>query len=309
MKCLVSGATGFIGRELCRQLDASAVSYIGLSRKGGVLPGGQASIAVDLSALKVQSPLLAGVDVVFHLAGIAHQNAQPSQYEAVNHQATVDLASAAAAAGVKTFIFLSSIKAMGAPASITERSEADCSAPGDAYGRSKLQAELDLQAVYVDSEMSVIILRPALVYGARAAGNLDLLARAVRLGVPGPTALGGRSKIAVEDLVGLLITLAQSPPKGVHTWIVCDGHSYSASEIFDLMREALGKAPAPRWLPLSFWRLGCALRDRMAGAEKGSTFGKIFGTELYCADALRLAVDWQPQVAFVDSVKRIMVAR
>lgn len=308
MKCLVSGATGFIGRELCRQLDANAESYIGLSRKGGVLPGGQASVAIDLGNLTVQQSLFEGVEVVFHLAGIAHQSAQPSQYEAVNHQATVDLAKAAAESGVKTFIFMSSVKAMGAPASLSSRAEADCSAPSDAYGRSKLLAELDLQAAYSESEMSVIILRPALVYGVGAAGNLELLSRAVRLGIPGPPVLGGRSMIAVEDVVGLLLTLAQSPPKGLHTWIVCDGDSYSAGKIFDLMRQTLGKGPATRWLPLPFWRLGCALRDAVAGAEAGATFGKIFGTELYCADALRLAVDWQPQVAFADSVKRIMVA-
>ena len=309
MKCLVSGATGFIGRELCRQLDANAIPYIGLSRKGGVLPNGRASVVVDLGDHSLQPSLLDNVDVVFHLAGIAHQAAQPAMYEAVNHQATVELASAAATAGVKTFIFLSSVKAMGAPANLGVRTEGDCSVPRDAYGRSKLQAELDLQAAYANSEMSVIILRPALVYGVGAAGNLDLLARAVRLGMPGPPMLGGRSMIALEDLVGLLITLAQSPPKGVHTWIVCDDHCYTASEMSDLMRGALGKRPVPRWLPLTFWRLGCAVRDRMAGAEKGSTFGKIFGTERYSAEALRLAVDWRPQVAFADSVKRIMGAR
>jgi nucleoside-diphosphate-sugar epimerase len=309
MKCLVSGATGFIGRELCRQLDANAMSYIGLSRKGGVLPCGQASVATDLDDHTVPQSLFDGVEVVFHLAAIAHQSAQPSQYEAVNHLATVDLAAAAAAAGVKTVIFLSSVKAMGASMRLTSRAEDDCFAPGDAYGRSKLQAELDLQGAYSEADMSVIILRPALVYGVGAAGNLALLARAVRLGIPRPPVHGGRSMIAVEDLVSVLITLAQSPPKGVHTWIVSDGNSYSASEIFELMREALGKAPARRSLPLPFWRLGCALRDLMSGAESGSTFDKIFGTELYCADALRLAVDWEPQVAFPDTVKRIMAAR
>ncbi|MEH6568363.1 MAG: NAD-dependent epimerase/dehydratase family protein [Halioglobus sp.] len=309
MKCLVSGATGFIGRELCRQLDASAMSYIGLSRKGGVLPNGRASVVIDLGDQSVQQSLLDDIDVVFHLAGIAHQAAQPAMYEAVNHQATVELARAAVMAGVKTFIFLSSVKAMGAPANPGVRTEGDCTVPRDAYGRSKLQAELDLQAAYANSEMSVIILRPALVYGVGAAGNLDLLARAVRLGMPGPPLLGGRSMIALEDIVGLLMILAHSAPKGVHTWIVCEDHCYTAGEISDLMRVALGKKPVPRWLPLTFWRLGCAVRDRMAGAEKGSTFGKIFGTELYCADALRLAVDWRPQVAFADSVRRIMVAQ
>jgi nucleoside-diphosphate-sugar epimerase len=308
MKCLVSGATGFIGRELCRQLDANAMSYIGLSRNGGVLSGGQASVAIDLGGHAVRQSVFEGVDVVFHLAGIAHQSALPSQYETVNHQATVDLAAAAAAAGVKTFIFMSSVKAMGAAEGFNARAEADCFAPEDAYGRSKLQAEQDLQGAYSKANMSVIILRPALVYGVGAAGNLALLARAVRLGIPGPPMLGGRSMVAVEDLVSLLITLSQSPPRGVNTWIVSDGESYSASEIVDLMREALGKAPTPRWLPLPFWRLGCALRDLMAGAESGSTFDKIFGTELYCADALRLAVDWQPQVAFPDAVTRIMGA-
>ena len=214
MKCLVSGATGFIGRELCRQLDANAIPYIGLSGKGGALPNGRASVAVNLSDQSVQRSLFDNVDVVFHLAGIAHQAAPPAMYEAVNHQATVELARVAATAGVKTFIFLSSVKAMGVPANLRERTEGDCSLPRDAYGRSKLQAELDLQAVCANSEMSVIILRPALVYGVGAAGNLELLARAVRLGMPGPPMLGGRSMIALEDLVGLLMTLAQSPSQG-----------------------------------------------------------------------------------------------
>lgn len=308
MKCLVSGATGFIGRELCRELEANAVPYIGLSRSGGVLPAGQQSVAVNFGVDQVQPLLLEGVDVVFHLAGIAHQSAEASQYEAVNHQATVNLANAAAAAGVKTFIFLSSVKAMGAPLNSVRRSEADCSAPRDAYGRSKRQAELALQEAYANTEMSVVILRPALVFGVGAAGNLSLLARAVRLGMPGPPVCGGRSMISLQDLVSLLMTLAQNPPRGLHTWIACDDNAYTASEIADLMRGALGKSPARRWLPLPAWEVVCALRDSMSGGEPGSTFDKIFGTELYCADALRQAVDWRPQSAFADSVKRIMAS-
>jgi nucleoside-diphosphate-sugar epimerase len=308
MKCFVTGASGFIGRELCLYLNARGVPFIGTSRSPEELPGGQTSVATDLNVQSVDRTLLDRIDVVFHLAGIAHQHAEPAAYERVNYRATLDLAASAAAAGVKLFVFLSSVKAMGASATDQPRVESECSTPVDAYGRSKRQAELALQETYADSEMSIVVLRPALVYGVGAKGNLALMARAVKSGVPRPPDIGGRSMVAREDLVELLYTLAVLELRGFHLWIICDGEVYSASRIHDLMRAALGKSPARNWLPAPIWRLGCGLRDLAQRATPGTTYAQVFGTECYNNAALVRDLGWQPRLGLVDSVAAILAS-
>jgi len=306
VKCLVSGATGFIGRELCQQLAGCGASLVALSRRGGSLFDGTATHAVDFVSQQLDARLLQGVEVVFHLAGIAHQQANDEAYERVNHMATLALAELAAAAGVKCFVYLSSVKAMGPPGGGAGRNEHQRAVPTDAYGLSKLRAEQDLQTRFSNSGMAVVILRPALVYGATAKGNLLLLSRAVRAGLPRPPALGGRSMIAVHDLARLMCQLASDPPLGVHTWIVCDGQRYSAQRIYDLMRENLGKPPATDWVPLWLWRLAAFLRDGMRHKGADSSFIKLFGTELYSSDALLREVPWRPQLELADVVPQMM---
>ena len=129
MKCLVSGATGFIGRKLCQQLEARGHVVVALSRRGDVLSNGEPTLALDLTVNDPSEDLLYGVDVFFHLAGIAHQQAPESVYEALNYRATERLARLASAAGVRCFIFLSSVKAMGSPVSLHMRSEGECTVP------------------------------------------------------------------------------------------------------------------------------------------------------------------------------------
>jgi UDP-N-acetyl-alpha-D-quinovosamine dehydrogenase len=306
MKCLVTGATGFIGRALCARLETMGAQYLALSTDGRALPGGHATVAVDFASGGVPAELLEGVEVVFHLAGVAHQRAEAKRYELINHRATVELAASCAAAGVSKFIFLSSVKAMGLPETTKARSEEQCSLPSDAYGLGKRRAELDLLSAYQDSEMALLIVRPALVYGAGAAGNLQTLATAVRAGLPRPPALGARSMIARTDLVELLVHLAGQSISGAHVWIACDGQSYSARDIYELMRAALGKAPGRSWLPVSVWRVLCTMRDAYAKPADGSTFDKIFGTELYDSSALARDCGWQPSLQLVDEVERIM---
>ena len=306
MKYLVSGATGFIGRELCRQLANDNVSYTALSRGGASLPDGTATLAVDFNSREIAPELLRGVDVVFHLAGIAHQNAQSSAYMRVNHLATLALAKASAAAGVKCFIYLSSVKAMGAPDDNAARIEEQGTVPTSAYGLSKLKAEQNLRETFTGEKMNVVILRPSLVYGPELKGNLLSLSRAVRAGVPRPPEMGGRSMIAVQDLVGLMLQIAANPPRGVHTWIVSDGQQYSSRRICDLMRAAAGKRPGTSWLPLWAWRFASFMVDGMRNRGADSTFQKLFGTELYSSAALRRDLPWRPELKFSDAAPRIM---
>jgi nucleoside-diphosphate-sugar epimerase len=309
VKCLVSGATGFVGRRLCQQLLANGDSIIALSRGGSPLPDGTPTLALDLAVEAPGDELLQGVDVVFHLAGIAHQNASESAYHELNYLATVRLARQAAQAGVSCFVFLSSVKAMGPSETVIARAEDDCVAPPDAYGRSKWQAECALQEAFAGSPMSLLILRPALVYGAESKGNLALLGRAVRAGLPRPPEAGGRSMVALDDLVELLCGVKRYAAAGVRTWIVADGQRYTTRYIYDQLRLAEGKSVGRVWLPLPVWRLAAALMDRLRAGGGESTFSKLFGTELYSNAALLAATGWRPRRKLGDVINDQIPAR
>ena len=295
MKCLVSGATGFIGRQLCQQLVARGDTLIALSHGGGELSGGISTHAVDLAETSIPDEYLVGVDVVYHLAGVAHQHAEPAAYQQLNHQATESIAQQAAAAGVRCFIFLSSVKAMGPASSTAARAESECTIPDDPYGASKWNAECALREQFAGGDMSVVIVRPALVYGDQAKGNLRLLARAVRWGLPRPPAQGARSMLALPDLVALLCLLGDRQPPGVSTWIACEHDGYSTRTVYDLLRGAAGKGSGSDWLPLWGWRMLARVLDWLSRQSRGSSYEKLFGTELYSNQALQTATGWAPQ--------------
>jgi UDP-N-acetyl-alpha-D-quinovosamine dehydrogenase len=307
VKCLVSGATGFIGRRLCRQLLEQGDSLVALSRSGSPLDDGSPTLALDLAVADPDSACLQGVDVVFHLAGIAHQRANNAAYHELNYLATLRLARLAAAAGVSRFVFLSSVKAMGPAADQAVRSEQDCTEPRDAYGLSKRQAERALVAEFADGPMSVLILRPALVYGAGAKGNLPLLARAVRRGLPRPPAGGGRSMVDLQDLVELLCVAARVSIDGVHIWIVCDGQAYSTRQIYDQLRQVLGRGAGLAWLPRWGWRLAATLLDTLSAADAEPTYSKLFGWELYSNAAVLAATGWRPRRTLIDAIPELAV--
>lgn len=309
MKCLVSGATGFIGRELCRQLLARGDTVIGLSRRGADLADGVTTVAVDLAAQTPDVELLRSVDVVVHLGGIAHQNATVEDYQSVNVDGTLRLARLAHEAQVGCFIFVSSVRAMGSPVADEVRSEGDCTVPVDPYSLSKWQAECALREEFDGTDMSLVVLRPPLVYGQHAKGNLHLLAAGVRRGLPRPPADGCRSMVALHDLVALIREIADNPPSGVHTWIACGDASYSTRAIYDLLRQGMGKGPGRAWLPRWVWRLGTALLDIASGKRGDPTYEKMFGTELYSNAAVVTARDWRPQGRLEDVIVRLVEDR
>lgn len=264
---------------------------------------------VDLATDQLADDLLHGVDIVFHLAGIAHRGADPGEHEAVNHRATLRLARQASAAGVGCFVFLSSVKAMGPPSSPGVRAEHDLAEPGDAYGSSKRQAELDLLREFEGAPMSVVIIRPTLVYGPGAKGNLRQLARAVRWGLPRPPAGGRRSMVALDDLVDLLCLIARTPPvDGSYTWIACGPGSYSTRDLYDLLRQALDRGRGRAWLPRWAWVAAAGLVDTLGGQPAGFTYERLFGEELYSNAAVRDGTAWQPGTRLEDVIGQLAAA-
>jgi UDP-glucose 4-epimerase len=308
VKCLVSGATGFIGRQLCQQLAVSGNTVIALSKYGAPLSDEQPTLALDLTQSDPEASCFEGVEVCFHLAGIAHQQAPDSAYQRLNCDATLRLARMASNAGVRCFVFLSSVKAMGPPYTTAERSEGDGSRPSDPYGLSKWRAECALREAFVGDRMSIVIVRPALVYGVNVKGNLRTLARGVRNGLPRPPQGGRRSMIALDDLVDLLCVVARHPPPGITTWIACGGESYSAREIYDLLRAADSRGSGVSWLPRWVWWVGTHLRDLALGRPGERSYDKLFGTELYSSAAVLAAMQWRPRIRLEDAIRQIAIS-
>ena len=278
-----------------------------MSRSGAPLPDGTPTQALDLAEAELPEELFAGVDAVCHLAGIAHRHSLPADYEALNHLASLRLARAAARAGVGCFIYISSVKAMGPATDARVRAEEDRAPTVDPYGRSKWAAEVDLRREFASGPMAVVILRPALVYGPGALGNLQLLARGVRWGLPRPPLAGERSMIGVLDLVELAGDLCHDPPPaGVHTWIVSDGERYTTQGLYDLLRQALGKGRGRAWLPAWGWRLGSNLLDWLRPRDATPTYERLFGTELYSNAALLAATNWRPHCRIEEAAAALV---
>src|SRR6202045_880800 len=201
MLLALTGATGFIGQYLLRELPKRGYRVRMLLRRPASVPMQTASAVIgDLARPQNMSTALEGVDAVIHSAGLAQamSGVPEDDYRVINTKATINLARAARRAGAKRFIFLSSIRAQCGPTADTVLTEALEPSPTDAYGRSKLEAERGLAELDIDW----VSLRAALVYGPGVKGNMAQLMRLARSPLPLPIrGLGGRrSLLAVENL-------------------------------------------------------------------------------------------------------------
>jgi nucleoside-diphosphate-sugar epimerase len=193
-----------------------------------------------------------GIDTVFHLAGFAHADAADTpdfaaRHWAINAEGTFHLLNAAAVAGIKRFIFLSSIKAAGDPGWHCVN-ESWNTLPTSPYGRAKRAAEERALAVGRSTGMSMVILRPALVYGPGMKGNLPRLIKAVQKGwlPPLPETGNRRSLVHVDDVVQAMLLAAIHPAAAGQTYLITDSQPYSGHELYLLIRRARNLAE-PHW--------------------------------------------------------------
>jgi UDP-glucose 4-epimerase len=303
----VTGANGFLGRALCDQLHQKSYAVRAAVRSSTELNGKQSITIPSIDSHTAWGNALQGVDVVMHLAARVHimhdKNAAPiAEYRKTNVAGTLHLAKQAAAAGVKRFIFISSIKVNGEQTSPGQPFRAtDIPAPQDPYGISKMEAEAGLRAIAQDTGMEVVIIRPPLVYGPGVKANFASMVRWLQRGVPLPFGAihNQRSLVALDNLVDLIITCSQHPAAANQTFMVSDGEDVSTSDLLRRMGAALGK-PA-RLLPVPHPVLEWGAR--LAG--KPELAQRLFSSLQLDMQATRQTLGWSPPVSLEQGLRLV----
>ncbi len=233
-RILVTGASGFIGSALTERLLAEGHQVIGSyrKRKPEPKPGARFVQVKGLSKYTDWRPLLNGVDAIVHCAARAHIADRARRgmalQRAANRDAVLALADQAAEAGVKRFVFLSSLgaKVMRRP-----------------YQIAKLEAEEILRSLYEDKAMELVILRPPMVVDGAAPGNLPRLAKAIARGIPLPFASlkNRRSLLTRESLIEVILLCLERPEAAGQRFELSEGDPLSTREIAELLAEGLGR--------------------------------------------------------------------
>jgi nucleoside-diphosphate-sugar epimerase len=290
LNLLITGGTGFVGQALVKRLGKLSVRLATREDSAG------------------WAKVLVGINAVVHLAARVHvmqdTEADPLKaFRAVNVDGTLNLARQASAAGVKRFVFISSVKVNGERTpSGRAFTETDAPNPQDAYGQSKHEAELGLCQLSAETGMEVVIIRPPLVYGPGVKANFAALMRAVQRGWPLP--LGAvhnqRSLVALDNLVDFIVTCITHPQAANQTFLVSDGQDLSTTELVRGMAQAAG-VPA-RLLPVPVWAL-------QAGASllgKGDAVQRLCGNLRVDISKARSLLGWAPPVSVEEGLRRAM---
>lgn len=308
MTVLITGGSGFIGQHVARDLQTRS-RPIRLASRRPLLPDTEEEV-VSLQGTG-QRPehwrkAVDGCDSIVHLAARAHvlkeAAADPlAAFREANLQLTLACAQAAIDAGVRRFIFVSSIGVHGNQTDGKPFDVHDTLAPSSPYAQSKMEAELALQVLCKDKGMELVVLRPPLVYGPHAPGNFASLMRALQCGIPlplGAVTANRRSFVALDNLVDLLITCIDHPAAANQTFLVSDGEDLSTAELLRRLGQAMGKPARLFRVPPSLLQFGANLLG------KGDTAQRLLGNLQVDIGHTRNTLNWNPPVSVDEGLRR-----
>lgn len=295
----LTGSTGFVGRHLLTDLTRRGYRVRVLLRRPAEVPA-EASGAVigDLARPQAMSSALEGVDAVIHSAGLAHaMSGRPEDdYRAINTEGTLALARAAERAGIRRFVFLSSIRAQTGPSAPGVLDESARAEPTDAYGRSKLAAEHGLAATGLDW----VALRPTLVYGEGVKGNMAALLDLARK--PWPLPFGGfsakRSLLALENLAEAVALVLAHEDALRRPLIVADPEPVTLGEMITALRRGLGRGPGLLPVPGALVTAALRLLGKGEAAER-------LGGSLVANPAALTSLGWRPPLSTPEGLERL----
>lgn len=291
-RVLVTGADGFVGRGLCAHLANAGyevVPAVRVARKQDEISVG------DVGSYAQWPTLLRRIDAVVHLAARAHvtkeSNADPlSEFRRINVDATLRIAEAAAATGVQRFVFMSSIGVNGTFTDGQAFRESDIPRPTEAYAVSKWEAEQQLLELASRSNLQLTRVRPPLVVGPRAKGNLLRLMRLVALGIPLP--LGAvenqRSFVALDDLCELLTLCISQPQADGKLLLAANEPALSTPALLRQMAQVMGRRISLPAMPV--WALGAMAAPLGFGGE----LRRLTSSLVVDASHARQLLSWRP---------------
>ena len=307
MDLLLTGANGFLGSRLVKAFEfVPDINLTASIRRPVEMQAAKTIIVQELDASTDWSEALKSQRVVIHAAARAHimtdDAADPMlEYRRTNVDGTLNLARQAAAAGVKRFIFLSSIKVNGEETKVGRPFNADDMAnPLNNYGISKAEAEKGLLKTSSDTGMEVVIIRPPLVYGPNVKGNFAKLSALVAKGVPLPLAMvkNQRSFVAIDNLVDLIITCINHPKAANQIFFASDGQDLSTPELLNGMAKAMGRNIKFFPLPSSLLSLGAAMIGKKDEADR------LLGSLQLDISKTRDVLDWSPVIDVEEGLRR-----
>ena len=306
-RVLVTGATGFVGESLVAELVVQKYSVSALVRRENCLiPDEAAKIKVaDLTDVRDWQPILQNIEVVIHLAGRAHimndSVADPlAEFRQVNTAATLNLARQASAAGVRRFVFISSIKVNGELTESVPFSPEGDVIPTDPYGLSKYEAEQGLLALAKETGMEVVIIRPTLVYGLGVKGNFASLLKWMKRGVPLPFGAihNQRSLVALDNLVSFITHCIDHPKAANEVFLISDGEDISTTELLQKASHAFGKRTLLLPVPVSWMTLAAKLLGKVDVANR------LFGSLQVDSSKARELLGWEPVITMDEQLKK-----
>lgn len=308
MTILVTGANGFVGRRLCAHLAHDPRFRVRAAvRRAEVSPTGIDSVLVgDIGPHTNWTAALAGVSVVVHLAARVHVTAETAtdpltEFRTVNVGGTDALVRQAISAGVRRFVYVSSVKVNGEAGSYTEH---DSPRPEGPYAISKCEAEEIVRALAQASGLESVIVRPPLVYGPGVRANFHALLRAVCRGVPLP--LGAvrnrRSLVALDNLVDFLGICVVHPSAARETFFVSDGDDRSTPELIRSIGRAMHRPARLVPVPEALLYAAAALGGRRAAAQK------VLGTLQVDISKAHRVLGWVPPCTVDEELSRIALS-
>jgi nucleoside-diphosphate-sugar epimerase len=300
MLLALTGATGFIGQYLLRELPKRGYRVRALLRRPAAVPAETANAVIgDLSKPQNLTAALEGVQAVIHSAGLAHamSGVPEDDYRLLNTEATIRLARAARRAGAKRFVFLSSIRAQCGPAADAVLTEALPARPTDAYGHSKLAAEHGL----AELDLDWVSLRAVLVYGPGVKGNMRQLIELARSPFPLPLASlrARRSLLALDNLLAAIETVLAAPEPLRRAFIAADPEALTIAEMVAALRAGLGRQPSVFPLPPAL------LKILLRAAGKEEIYQRLSGSLIADPTAL-MRLGWTPPTSTPAGLTKLM---
>lgn len=296
MKLLITGTSGFVGQFLQKTLSGQQHQAVKLSR----------DTTEELLNAESYPETYQQVNTLIHLAGRAHVMHETAEdiyqaYAAVNIDYTLKVAELARLLKIKRFVFLSSVKVNGEESS-KPFTETDTPAPLDAYGQTKLKAEIALKEFCAAHQIELVIIRPPLIYGPGVKANFKQLIKLCLLPLPMPFAAihNKRSFISLYNLADFIVVCSTHPKAANQTFLISDGEDVSTAELIKTIRQV--NKQKNLLIPLPVWFL--TLLFKLTG--RSSLALRLMGSLQIDITKAKTQLGWHPKISFSEGVLRTL---